>query len=68
VIAGTPQPDADHGLAPGTLLLEGKRLAVQTGEGIYLLDEIQPAGKKRMTDQAFLAGRPDAPGMVLQVR
>ncbi len=66
VITGTPQPDTDHGLTPGTLLLEGKRLAVQTGAGVYLLDEVQPAGKKRMTDQAFLAGRPDAPGTVFQ--
>ena len=30
--------------------------AVGTGDGILILDEVQPAGKKSMTGKAFLAG------------
>jgi methionyl-tRNA formyltransferase len=66
VINGIPRPDIDRALLPGTLLVEDNMLAVQTGQGIYLLNEIQPAGKKPMSGQAFLAGRPDAPGSVLR--
>lgn len=33
--------------------------AVGTGEGILILDEVQPAGKKPMTGKAFLSGARD---------
>lgn len=65
VISGTPCPEIDHGATPGMLLLEDGKLAVQTGSGLYLLGEIQPAGKKRMTGQAYLAGHPDIPGEIV---
>jgi len=52
-------------LPPGTLLIDGGNLHVQTGESFYRLDEIQPAGKQRMSVQAFLAGRPDTIGKIL---
>ncbi|MFD2670200.1 methionyl-tRNA formyltransferase [Marinicrinis sediminis] len=32
-------------------------MAVRTGDGVLVLEEIQPAGKKRMTVQAYLAGK-----------
>lgn len=62
VIGGKSHPTITHPVPPGTLILEDSLLMVQTGEGSYQLDEIQPAGKKRMTAQAFLAGRPDVVG------
>lgn len=44
---------------PGEVLLaEGDRLVVACGSGTLALQEIQPAGGKRMAAAAFLAGRP----------
>ncbi|GAB4476284.1 MAG: methionyl-tRNA formyltransferase [Anaerolineae bacterium] len=62
IIRGQPRPDARPGAAPGTLIAVEGGLGVATGEGIYLLHEVQPAGKRPMAASAFLAGRPDAPG------
>jgi methionyl-tRNA formyltransferase len=53
---------------PGTVLKQENDLFVQTGEGLYRVLEIQPAGKKKMTGQAYLAGHPEAPGTVLGYR
>jgi methionyl-tRNA formyltransferase len=33
-----------------------KDLALKTSEGYLIIDRIQPAGKKEMTAQAFMAG------------
>ncbi len=44
---------------------EGKRLTVEglpavgTSEGVLVLEEVQPAGKKPMSGKAFLAGARD---------
>jgi methionyl-tRNA formyltransferase len=65
IIAGRPLPDDPAYPLPGTLIKWQGGLAVQTGSGLYLLKSIQPAGKKPMTAQAFLAGRPDVMGLVL---
>jgi methionyl-tRNA formyltransferase len=62
VIAGTPLPGEDTGAAPGTLVAHGGGLAVQTGEGLYVLDVLQPAGKGRMAGEAYLAGHRNAIG------
>jgi methionyl-tRNA formyltransferase len=62
VIAGAPLPPPGGNAPPGTLLAERGGLAVQTGDGLYRLEVVQPAGKKQMSGEAFLAGRPDAPG------
>jgi len=48
--------------APGEVLDAGERLVVACGEGALALAELQPAGSKRMTAAAFLAGRRLAPG------
>ncbi|VGO19669.1 methionyl-tRNA formyltransferase [Pontiella sulfatireligans] len=48
---------------PGEVLDD--RLLVAAGEGALRLVEIQPAGKKRMPADAFLNGRPVAPGEML---
>lgn len=44
------------GGVPGTILREGHHIYVQTGDGSVEITELQPAGKKRMTAEAFLAG------------
>jgi methionyl-tRNA formyltransferase len=49
----------------GTLVADQANLAVQTGDGLYVLDVIQPAGKKPMTGQSYLIGHPDSVGHVL---
>lgn len=50
------------GQRPGTIQVDGSNLYVQTGDNLYRLDEVQPAGKQRMSAQAFLAGRPGVVG------
>jgi methionyl-tRNA formyltransferase len=48
---------------PGDVLrAETDQLVVACGSGALALQEIQPAGSKRMTAAAFLAGRPLSPG------
>lgn len=48
---------------PGTVLrTDAEGLVVACGGGALALREIQPAGSKRMTAAAFLAGRPVLPG------
>ena len=44
------------GAAPGTIIVEGKRLLMATGDGVVQLEEVQLAGKKRMKAQDFLNG------------
>ena len=68
LVAGSGAPKAPHFLrasAPeisheaGTVQhSEAARLLVACGSGALALEEIQPAGGKRMTAAAFLAGRP----------
>jgi methionyl-tRNA formyltransferase len=41
---------------PGAHLVFRKSPAIGTGEGILVLDIVQPAGKKAMEGKAFLAG------------
>ncbi len=49
--------------APGTVLAaHGGELHVACGQGALALRTLQPAGGKRMSAAAFLAGRPLAPG------
>lgn len=51
------QAHAVEGLAePGVHLLFQKMPAIGTGDGILVLDILQPAGKKAMQGKAFLAG------------
>lgn len=53
--SATPHLKA-HTLAPGSLTAEGQRLFVATGEqGMLEILELQPAGKRRMSAQAYLA-------------
>ncbi len=48
---------------PGTVLrADAEGLVVACGSGALALREVQPAGSKRMSAAAFLAGRPVPPG------
>ena len=52
--------------SPGTILeAAGERLLVQTGEGILVVSEVQPEGKKRMRTGDFLRGRSLPVGTIL---
>jgi methionyl-tRNA formyltransferase len=58
--AAQPCPGAG---TPGEVLrADADQLVVACGGGALALQEIQPAGSKRMAVAAFLAGRPCAPG------
>jgi len=51
---------------PGTLLQADKRgLLIGCGKNCILIKEVQPEGKRRMTVEAFVCGRPPAPGTLL---
>lgn len=44
------------GLAPGSIISDGRSLRVQTGHGLLEILRIQPVGKKEMPTEAFLRG------------
>lgn len=54
-----------EGAAPGRVLRLREGIAVSTGQGALLLEEIQPAGKRAMTAQAFLSGQREFLGATL---
>ena len=49
----------DKGLVSGARLTVEGRPALQSAEGVLILDEVQPAGKKVMSGKSFLAGARD---------
>ncbi len=52
------------GVAPGTVLaMEGDTIVVACGAGALGIAELQPAGGRRMSAAAFVAGRRLAPGV-----
>ncbi len=60
------QASVDHGSSqPGMVVETELGPAVGTGEGLLLLEEIQPAGKKRMDARSFLNGAPEFIGSIL---
>ncbi|MDO8754683.1 MAG: hypothetical protein Q7J80_12365, partial [Anaerolineales bacterium] len=46
----------EKGLVRGCRFTVEGRPAVQSAEGVLILDEVQPAGKKVMSGRSFLAG------------
>jgi methionyl-tRNA formyltransferase len=62
ILSGINLSGGSSSAAPGTLIAHAGGLAVQTGEGLFALHKIQPAGKKRMPVDAFLAGHADVIG------
>jgi methionyl-tRNA formyltransferase len=55
----TPDPTHEHGEWPGTVLTADSRegLLVAAGVGAVRIDEVQPAGKRRMEAQEWIVGR-----------
>ena len=53
-VTGEPEPAA--GLVPGTIDADGKTMRVACGDGWLEIAELQLAGKKRMTADAFMRG------------
>jgi len=51
--------------APGTVVREGKGIAVATGDGSLVLGQVRPAGRKAMDATAFVVGRPEFVGAAL---
>jgi methionyl-tRNA formyltransferase len=47
---------APGGGEPGKLSIIDKKVAVQTSDGVLVIDSLTPAGKKEMSSTAFLAG------------
>ena len=58
-VAGTPESPQQPG---DVLRADPDQLVVACGSGALVLHEVQPAGSKRMSAAAFVAGRPLAPG------
>ena len=59
--------EADSGAKAGTIVsIKKDEIAVQTGKGILLLQEVQLEGKKRMPVDAFLRGYQLEKGALLQ--
>jgi len=65
---GNPDVAEPSGGAPGMMIGQGNDLLVQTGDFLYRLHEVQPAGKQRMSASAFLLGHPDIIGKTLTGR
>ena len=50
---------------PGTVVATGREVAVVTGEGMLVLDQVKPAGRKPMAAADFVRGHADFIGAVL---
>lgn len=50
-------PDVPQTIASGKVVNVGSQLLVATGKGLLRLEEIQPAGKRKMTAEDFLRGQ-----------
>lgn len=54
--------ETEGDLEPGTALETGGGPGVQTSEGVLILEQVQPAGKRLMSGESFLNGAQDFPG------
>ena len=62
-VASSATHSADQNLKPGQVIAcDPQQLIIQTGEGALSLDQVQPAGKKKMPIADFLRGRQPAIG------
>ena len=57
-----------NGAATGKVTMIGNAPAVATGEGVLVLDAVQPAGKREMSGEAFIRGAPDFVGAQLPMK
>jgi methionyl-tRNA formyltransferase len=65
IVQGEPRDDLRRGQPAGAVMMDGAFLAVQTGKGLYLLHEVQLAGKRKMRGATFAHGHPDVVGAIL---
>ncbi len=65
ILKAQPLSEHAHSLLPGSITVLEEGLAVATGQGLLLLELIQPPGKKPMDPDAFVCGRPDCVGDLL---
>jgi methionyl-tRNA formyltransferase len=50
----------------GEVFETGEHIAIRTGKGVILLEELQPSGKEPMSARDFMNGHPDFLGSVLE--
>lgn len=66
IVRARALPDWHEASPPGcAILLPDRRIAVSTGQGVLVLHEIQLAGKRAMSVDAFYRGNPDFVGSTL---
>jgi methionyl-tRNA formyltransferase len=65
IIKGRPMGDAQGREPIGMLSLREGYPAVQTGQGLYVLLEVQPAGRQKMDGADFARGHLDLSGAVI---
>jgi methionyl-tRNA formyltransferase len=51
---------------PGSVLAAGDRMVIAAGRGAVAIQEVQPAGKNRLSVAAWVRGRGIAPGQRLE--
>lgn len=66
VLSALPWPDATQEGQPGAVVRVGEGVGVITGQGLLILERVQPAGKRPMTAQDFARGRPAFIGAILR--
>ncbi|RMH00968.1 MAG: methionyl-tRNA formyltransferase [Chloroflexi bacterium] len=59
ILAAQPVPDFSPTGEPGLVITWQETIAVHTGQGLLMLETIQPAGKRPMSAADFARGRPD---------
>ncbi len=62
IVSGSP---VEGTAAPGQVVRYDGRIAVGTGQGLYVLDRVQLAGKPAVDVQAFVNGHTDFIGSTL---
>lgn len=66
ILSALPWPDVKQEGVPGTVVRLGGAIGVITGQGLLILEKVQPAGKRPMAAQDFARGRPEFIGAILQ--
>jgi len=66
VLRVRPQPVPTGGQTPGQVILFDGEVAVVTGEGLLMLEELQLAGKRPLPAREFVRGQRGFPGSLLE--
>jgi methionyl-tRNA formyltransferase len=67
ILTAHPITRTSASLRPGTVAVQNGEIFVQTGDGQMVLDQLQLAGKKASSTEAFVRGRPQFIGSLLGV-